>query len=97
MICDGGSQRTWCKGLVRVVMATNGQTRPSVPSDKVQVRQIRVNAILTSDKVKPELLCPRWLPRWMAGCKLPIYCTGYRAHSCKDGTYGQGVGRARMK
>jgi hypothetical protein len=36
--------------------------RPSVTSDKVLVRQIRVNAMLTSDKVKPELLYPRWLP-----------------------------------
>jgi hypothetical protein len=27
------------------------------------VTAIRVNAMLTSDKVKPELLCPRWLPR----------------------------------
>jgi hypothetical protein len=41
--------------------------RPSVTSDKVLVRQIRVNAILTSDKVKPELLCPRWLPRCCHG------------------------------
>jgi hypothetical protein len=49
--------------LRRVVTATDRQTRPSVTSDKVLVRQIRVNAMLTSDKVKPELLCPRWLPR----------------------------------
>jgi hypothetical protein len=51
----------------RVVTTTDGQTRPSVrpsvTSDKVLVRQIRVNAMLTSDKVKLELLCPRWLPR----------------------------------
>jgi hypothetical protein len=47
----------------RVVTATDGQTRPSVTSDKVLVHQIRINAMLTSDKVKPELLCPRWLPR----------------------------------
>jgi hypothetical protein len=36
---------------------------PSVTSDKVLVRQIRVNAMLTYDKVKPELLCPQWQPR----------------------------------
>jgi hypothetical protein len=36
---------------------------PSVTSDKVLVRQIRINAMLTSDKVKLELLYPRWLPR----------------------------------
>jgi hypothetical protein len=47
-------------------MATEGQTRPfvcpSVTSDKALVRQIRVNAMLTSNRVKLELLCPRWLP-----------------------------------
>jgi hypothetical protein len=46
----------------RVVMATDGQTRPSVTSDKARVRHIRVNGMLTSKRVKPELLCPRWLP-----------------------------------
>jgi hypothetical protein len=91
----------------RVVTATEGQTRPSVTSDKVLVRQIRVNAMLTSNKVKPELLCPRWLPHrchvgWLD--VLPLYCTGCRAHSsmegangCHRGAYGQRVGRARMK
>jgi hypothetical protein len=42
---------------------TDTSVCPSVTSDKVLVRQIRINAMLTSDKVKPELLCPRWLPR----------------------------------
>jgi hypothetical protein len=58
--------------------------------------------MLTSDKVKPELLCPRWLRRWMAGCKLPIYCTGCRAHTsmegangCHRGTYGHREGHVR--
>jgi hypothetical protein len=37
---------------------TDTSVRPSVMSDKVLVRQIRVNAMLTSAKVKPELLCP---------------------------------------
>jgi hypothetical protein len=46
----------------RVVTATDGQTRPSVTSDKARVRHIRVNGMLTSDRVKLELLCPRWLP-----------------------------------
>jgi hypothetical protein len=50
----------------RVVTATDGQThpsvRPSVTSDKARVRHIRVNGMLTSKRVKPELLCPRWLP-----------------------------------
>jgi hypothetical protein len=44
-------------------MAMDGQTHPSVTSDKTLGRQIRVNAMLTSDRVKPELLCSWWLPR----------------------------------
>jgi hypothetical protein len=68
----------------KVVTATDGQTHLSITSDKVLVRQIRVNVMLTSDKVKPELLCPRWLPRWMADV-LPLYCTGCRAHSSNGG------------
>jgi hypothetical protein len=36
----------------RVVMATDRQTRPSITFDKALVRQIRVNAMLTSDRVK---------------------------------------------
>jgi hypothetical protein len=35
---------------------------PSVTSDKALIRQIRINAMLTSNRVKLELLCPRWLP-----------------------------------
>jgi hypothetical protein len=49
--------------ISRVVTATDKQTCSSVTSDKVLVRQIRVNTMLTSNKVKPELLYPRWLPR----------------------------------
>jgi hypothetical protein len=64
---------TWCayshfskdpkclSGLSR--RQTDRHVRPSVTSNKVLVCQIRVNAMLTSDKVKLELLCPRWLPR----------------------------------
>jgi hypothetical protein len=37
--------------------------RLSITSDKALVHQIRVNAMWTSDRIKPELLCPRWLPR----------------------------------
>jgi hypothetical protein len=36
--------------------------RPSVTSDKVHVRPIRVNVLLTLDRVNPDLPCPRWLP-----------------------------------
>jgi hypothetical protein len=36
--------------------------RPSVTSDKVRVRPIRVNVLLTLDRVNLDLLCPRWLP-----------------------------------
>jgi hypothetical protein len=35
------------------------------PFDKAHVRLIGVNFILTFDKVKTKLLCPRWLPH---GC-----------------------------
>jgi hypothetical protein len=35
------------------------------PSRPIRVYQIRVNAMLTSERVKSELLCPRWLPH---GC-----------------------------
>jgi hypothetical protein len=41
---------------------TDTSVRPSVTSDKARVRHIRVNGMLTSKRVKPELLCPRWLP-----------------------------------
>jgi hypothetical protein len=40
---------------------TDRHVRPSVTSDKACVRHIRVNGMLTSNRVKPELLCPRWL------------------------------------
>jgi hypothetical protein len=43
----------------RVVCAS---VRPSVTSDKVHVRPIRVNVLLTLNKVNLDLLCPRWLP-----------------------------------
>jgi hypothetical protein len=46
---------------IKVVMVTNRQTCPFVTSNKVLVCQIKVNAMLTSNKVKLELLCPRWL------------------------------------
>jgi hypothetical protein len=36
--------------------------RPSVTSNKVHVRLIRVNILLTLDRVNLDLLCPRWLP-----------------------------------
>jgi hypothetical protein len=36
--------------------------RPSVTSDKARVHEIRVNGMLTSDRVKLGLLCPQQLP-----------------------------------
>jgi hypothetical protein len=36
--------------------------RPSVTSDKVRVRPIRVNVLLTLDRVNLDLPCPQWLP-----------------------------------
>ena len=47
-------------------------------SDKVHVCPIRANTMLTFDRVKLELLCPWWLPYWMAECKL---CRDWSAHS----------------
>jgi hypothetical protein len=50
-------------GIIRrVVCASVGPSRPSVTSDKVRVRPIRVNVLLTLDRVNLDLLCPRWLP-----------------------------------
>jgi hypothetical protein len=37
-------------------------SRPSVMSDKVCIRPIRVNVLLTLDRVNLDLLYPRWLP-----------------------------------
>jgi hypothetical protein len=34
-------------------------SRPSITSDKVRVRPIRVNVLLTLDRVNLDLLCPR--------------------------------------
>jgi hypothetical protein len=74
------------KVKIRVVMATDRRTCPSVrssiTSDKVLVRQIRVNAMLTSDRIKPKLLYPRWLPRWILGCKLLLHYRHWGAHGC---------------
>jgi hypothetical protein len=62
-----GSSRKYCATEEEQGCHGDGRTDtsvcPSVTSDKVLVRQIRVNAMLTYDKVKPELLCPQWLPR----------------------------------
>jgi hypothetical protein len=41
---------------------TDTSILPSVTSDKARVRQIRINGMLTFDRIKPELLCPWWLP-----------------------------------
>jgi hypothetical protein len=49
---------------------TDRHVCPSVTSDKALVHQIRVNAMLTSDRVKPELLCPRWL---LHGCHVGLF------------------------
>jgi hypothetical protein len=46
----------------RVVYASVRLSRPSVTSDKVHVRPIRVNVLLTLDRVNLDLLCPQWLP-----------------------------------
>jgi hypothetical protein len=46
----------------RVVCASVRPSRPSVTSDKVHVRPIRANVLLTLNRVNLDLLCPRWLP-----------------------------------
>jgi hypothetical protein len=43
-------------------------------SDKVHVHPIRINAMLTLDRVKPELLSPQWLPHRLG---LSYWATGY--------------------
>jgi hypothetical protein len=55
--------------------------RPSVmfvtsnrPSDNTHVHLIRVNSVLTLDKVKMELLSPRWLPH---GCHVGWMYTSF--------------------
>jgi hypothetical protein len=60
---------TTCGGVgvnYRVVCASvrpsHPFVRPSVTSDKVHVRPIRVNVLLTLDRLNLDLLCPRWLP-----------------------------------
>jgi hypothetical protein len=40
--------------------------------------------MLTFDRVKPKLLCPWWLPHWMAGCKLPLHLRGRDAHGLEE-------------
>jgi hypothetical protein len=44
------------------VRASVSSICPSVTSDTVRVRPIRVNVLLTLDRVNLDLLCPRWLP-----------------------------------
>jgi hypothetical protein len=51
-----------CRVKSRVVCAFVRPSRPSVTSDKVHVRPIRVNVLLTLNRVNLDLLCPRWLP-----------------------------------
>jgi NAD(P)-dependent dehydrogenase (short-subunit alcohol dehydrogenase family) len=45
-----------------VACASVRLSRPSVTSDKVRVRPIRVNVLLTLDRVNLDLPCPQWLP-----------------------------------
>jgi hypothetical protein len=77
-------------------------SRPSVTSDKVRVRSIRVNVLLTLDRVNLDLLCPRWLPHCChiavrldgRGCCRRILlaegriCWRRGAYACRRGAYG---------
>jgi hypothetical protein len=49
-------------GHSRVVCASISSVRLSVMSDKVHVHPIRVNVLLTLDRVNLDLLCLWWLP-----------------------------------
>jgi hypothetical protein len=62
--------------------------RPSITSDKVHVRPIRVNVLLTLDRVNLDLLCPRWLPHrchveWSG--LLRAHTAGWGAHTLVEG------------
>jgi hypothetical protein len=73
--------------------------RPSVPSNKVHVRPIRVNVLLTLDRVNLDLLCPRWLPHCCyitatldgRGCWGRIRLAEGRIHWLRDAYAGGGV------
>jgi hypothetical protein len=61
------TQRTAEKADIReqgclCVCPSVSSVRPSVTSDKVRVHPIRVNVLLTLDRINLDLLCPRWLP-----------------------------------
>jgi hypothetical protein len=59
------SPRLLASSRCRVVCACvrpSRPSRPSVTSDKICVRPIRVNVLLTLDRVNLDLLYPRWLP-----------------------------------
>jgi hypothetical protein len=48
--------------LVRPSIHLVSSVCPSATFDKVRVHPIRVNVLLTLDRVNLDLLCPRWLP-----------------------------------
>jgi hypothetical protein len=48
--------------LVRLSHPSISSVRPSVTFDKVRVRLIRINVLLTLDRINLDLLCSRWLP-----------------------------------
>jgi hypothetical protein len=53
-------RRFWV--MDRVVCTSVRSSRLSITSDKVRVRPIRINVLLTLDRVNLDLPCPRWLP-----------------------------------
>jgi hypothetical protein len=62
--------------------------RPSVTSDKVHVCPIRVNVLLTLNRVNLDLLCLRWLPhrchvKWSG--LLRAHTAGWGAHTLVEG------------
>jgi hypothetical protein len=78
-------------GMSRVVCTSVHSSRPSVTSNKVRVCPIRVNVLLTLDRVNLDLLCPQWLPHrchvgWLGLLWAHIgWLRG--AYACQRGTY----------
>jgi hypothetical protein len=60
---------------------------PSVTSDKVHVSPIRINVLLTLDRVNLDLLCPWWLPHWMVRVVAGTYGWLRGAYAYFQGAY----------
>jgi hypothetical protein len=73
--------------------------RPSVTFDMVHVRLIRVNVLLTLDRVNLDLFCPQWLPhRCHVGWSglLGAHTANWGAHTLAEGHIRLLEGRIRL-